>query len=341
VKILIVRVSSLGDVVHNMPLVADILRHRPDAQIDWVVEEAYASLVQLNAGVRKVIPYALRRWRKSFFSAPTRAEMRAFRGRLRAETYDLVLDTQGLLKTGVVMRLARLAPSGKRVGLANGTEGSGYEAASRIFHTVSVPVGMRTHAVLRGRLVAAAALGYTVDTPADFMLRPPTEMQAERPAWLPDQPYAVFFHATARAEKQWAQIHWAKLAQTIAGYELPVLLPWGSEAERQAAERLAAQMPNARVLPKLSMMDAVTLAQQAALAIGVDTGLTHIAAAYNRPTIELYCDSPRWKTEGDWSPNIINLGDKGQRPSVAEVEAAVLALLGPPGNATDTKRNVI
>jgi heptosyltransferase-1 len=341
VKILIVRVSSLGDVVHNMPLVADILRHYPDAQIDWVVEEAYASLVQLNAGVRNVIPYALRRWRKNIFSASSRAEMCAFRDRLRTEAYDFVLDTQGLLKTGVVMRMARLTPGGRRVGLANGTEGSGYEAASRIFHTMSVPVGVRTHAVLRGRLVAAAALGYTVDTPADFMLRPPSELQAERPAWLPDEPYAVFFHATARAEKQWTPTHWATLAQTIAGYGLPVLLPWGSEAERQAAEQLAAQMPNARVLPKLPMMAAVILAEQAALAIGVDTGLTHIAAAYNRPTIELYCDSPRWKTEGDWSPNIINLGDKNQPPSVTEVEAAVLALLGPPGSATDTKRNVV
>ena len=108
-KILIVRVSSLGDVVHNMPMVADLLRARPGAQIDWVVEEAYVNLVRLNTGVRHVIPYALRRWRKSLLSAPTRAEMRAFYQRLRAEEYDIVFDTQGLLKTGVVMRMARVA----------------------------------------------------------------------------------------------------------------------------------------------------------------------------------------------------------------------------------------
>jgi heptosyltransferase-1 len=325
VKILIVRVSSLGDVVHNMPMVADILRARPDAQIDWVVEEAYVNLVKLNTGVRHVIPYALRRWRKSLFSAPTRAEMRAFHQCLRAEEYDIVFDTQGLLKTGVVMRMARLAPGGKRVGLANGTEGSGYEAASRIFHTMSVPVGLRTHAVQRGRLVAAAALGYTVDHPADFSVQAP---ELPKPAWLPSQPYAAFFHATARPSKQWAPERWVDVARLLANRDMPVLLPWGSEAEKQAAEQLATQMPNARVLPKLPMMEAVLLAQRAALAIGVDTGLTHIAAAYNRPTIELYCDSPRWKTEGNWSPNIINLGDLGTPPSVGDVAGAIDRLLG-------------
>lgn len=326
-KILIVRVSSLGDVVHNMPMVADILRQYPGTQIDWVVEEAYAGLVRLNAGVRHVIPFALRRWRKSLFSKETRAEIRAFRQRLRAESYDLVFDTQGLLKTGIVMQMARLAPGGKRVGLANGTEGSGYEAASRIFHTMSVPVGLRTHAVLRGRLVAAAALGYSVDHPADFSLRAPDLPQA--PAWLPEQAYAAFFHATARPSKQWAPERWVQVAAILAARGMPVLLPWGSEAEHQAAQQLAAQMPNARLLPKLPMMEAVLLAQRAALAIGVDTGLTHIAAAYNRPTIELYCDSPRWKTEGNWSPAIINLGELGAPPSVAEVAEAMTALLGP------------
>jgi heptosyltransferase-1 len=329
VKILIVRVSSLGDVVHNMPMVADILRHYPDAQIDWVVEEAYVNLVRLNTGVRNVIPFALRRWRKRLFSAPTRAEMRDFYHRLRAESYDIVFDTQGLLKTGVVMQMARITPQGKRVGLANGTEGSGYEGASRIFHTVSVPVALRTHGVLRGRLVAAAALGYKADTPADFMLRPPHLAQKQVPSWLPAEPYAVFFHATARAEKQWAPDNWIQLARALAARGMPVLLPWGSEAEKQAAQQFAEHMPNARVLPKLPMMDAVLLAQGAALAIGVDTGLTHIAAAYERPTIELYCDSPRWKTEGNWSPSVINLGDLGTPPTVQQVVDAVSNLLGP------------
>jgi heptosyltransferase-1 len=325
-KILIVRVSSLGDVVHNMPMVADILRHYPQAQVDWVVEEAYTSLVRLNRGVRKIIPFSLRRWRKSLFSAKTRAEMRAFRAALQHEAYDLVFDTQGLFKTALVMRMARLAPNGRRVGLANATEGSGYETVSRIFHTLSVPVPVRAHAVLRARLVAAAALGYEVEGPADFNMQAP---EAADVSWLPSIPYAVFFHGTARDAKRWEDAAWVKLAQGLHARGLPILLPWGSDKEKHAAENLAAQMKNAIVLPRLPMMEAVLLAQRAALVVGVDTGLTHIAAAFNRPTVELYCDSPRWKTEGNWSDRIINLGDTGAPPAVAEVEAAVERLLGP------------
>jgi heptosyltransferase-1 len=325
VKILLVRVSSLGDVLHNLPMVADLLRHHPQATIDWVVEEGYVSLVRLNPHVRKIIPFALRRWRKGLRDPAVRAEIKAFFRTLREEEYDLVFDTQGLLKTGIVMGAARVRKGGRKVGLANGSEGSGYEGISRLFHSESIPLDPRTHAVARGRLVAGAALGYAVDTPPDFGLPAPETTQ--RPDWLPAEPYAVFFHGTARDAKKWAPANW--IATGLALAPMPVLLPWGSEGEKREADALAAQLPNARVLPKLSMMDAVTLAQQAALAIGVDTGLTHIAAAFYRPTVEIYADSPKWKTEGNWSPRIVNLGEKGAPPSADEVIAAARRLLGP------------
>jgi heptosyltransferase-1 len=322
-KILLVRVSSLGDVLHNLPMVADILRHHPDAQIDWVVEEGYVSLVRLNPHVRKVIPFALRRWKKGFKDKAVRAEVRAFFRDLRAEEYDYVFDTQGLIKTGLVMAAARVRKGGQKIGMANGTEDSGYEGASRIFHSRSIPVEPRTHAVQRGRAVAAAALGYALDTPPDFGL--PAPDPAKRPAWMPAGDYAVFFHGTARDAKKWEAKHWIALGHALA--PLRILLPWGSPSEKEEAERLAAALPNATVLPKLSMMDAVELARHAALAVGVDTGLTHIAAAFVRPTVEIYCDSPRWKTEGNWSPRIVNLGDTGNPPSVNEVVAAARSLL--------------
>ncbi len=318
-----------------MPMVADILMHFPEAKIDWVVEEAYTSLVRLNSGVNTVIPMSLRRWRKSLLSAVTRAEMGEFRRVLRSHAYDFVFDTQGLFKTSVVMRMARLKAGGKRVGLANATEGSGYEGISRIFHDISVPVGLHTHAVLRARTVAATALGYAIDSAPDFKLRAPAidisrAGVGERadPAWMPVDLYAVFFHGTARAQKQWPAANWMQVAQGLQSRGLSILLPWGNETEKRAAEQMLSQMPNGVLLPKLPLMEAVMLAQRAALVIGVDTGLTHIAAAYCRPTIELYGDSPRWKTQGDWSPNIINLGDLGASPEVAAVEAAVGRLLG-------------
>lgn len=324
-NILLVRVSSLGDVLHNLPMVADIARHYPDANIDWVVEEGYVSLVRLNARVRTIIPFALRRWRKSLGKAETRAELRAFFRTLRQQQYDYVFDTQGLLKTGIIMGAARIVKGGHKVGLANGSEGSGYEGISRWFHTDSVPTDPRTHAVARGRLVAGAALGYAVDTPADFGL-PAVSPDEARPDWMPSAPYAVYFHGTARDAKKWAPQNWIELGRQLA--PMPILLPWGSDKEKAEAETLAAALPNARVLPKLSMADATLLARHAALAIGVDTGLTHIAAAFTVPTVEIYADSPRWKTEGNWSPRIINLGDRGTPPSVAEVLAAARTLLG-------------
>jgi heptosyltransferase I len=323
-NILLVRVSSLGDVLHNLPMVADILRHHPDANIDWVVEEGYTSLVRLNPNVRRVIPFALRRWRRGLFDPAIRAEIRDFFRTLRREPYDFVFDTQGLIKTGIIMGAARVKPGGRKVGLANGTEGSGYEPISRIFHSDSVKVARRAHAVARGREVAASALGYAIDSPPDFGLPGPSAA-AGRPAWMPHEDYAVFFHGTARAAKKWAAANWIATGRALA--PMPVLLPWGSAEEKAEAETLAASLPNARVLPKLSMMEAVELARDAALAIGVDTGLTHIAAAFVRPTVEIYCDSPRWKTEGNWSPRIINLGDTGMPPSADDVIAAARALL--------------
>ncbi|KFI06263.1 lipopolysaccharide heptosyltransferase I [Massilia sp. BSC265] len=326
-KILLVRVSSLGDVLHNLPMVADILRHHPGATIDWAVEEGYTSLVRLNPHVRKIIPWALRRWRKSLGKAAqwadTRAEIKAFFRTLREEEYDVVFDTQGLLKTGVIMGAARVRKGGRKVGLANGSEGSGYEGISRIFHTDSIPLNPRTHAVARGRMVAGAALGYAVDHAPDFGL--PAPEAGSRPDFLPLEDYAVFFHGTARDAKKWSRENWVELGHALA--PMAVLLPWGSPQEKQEAEGLAASLPNARVLPRLSMMDAVALARHARLAVGVDTGLTHIAAAFVRPTVEIYCDSPKWKTEGNWSDRIVNLGDLGAPPSALDVIAAARRLL--------------
>ena len=180
--------------------------------------------------------------------------------------------------------------------------------------------------MLRARLVAAGTLGYVADTPADFGLAAPA-VSAAAAGWLPPVPYAVFFHGTARAAKQWSPAHWIAIGKLVAQRGMPILLPWGSAAEKLAAQYLADNIAGALVLPHLPMMDAVLLAQRAALAIGVDSGLTHIAAAFVRPTIELYCDSPRWKTEGNWSPCIRNLGDRGKPPAVVEVQAAIARLL--------------
>ena len=322
-RILIVRVSSLGDVVHNLPVLADIHRHYPEAIIDWVVEEPYVGLVQQNRHVNEVIPFALRRWRKNMFIPSTRKEFRQFLKQLKKHSYDYIFDTQGLIKTGIIMGLAQTGENGKKVGLAHKTDGSGYEPLSRLFHNQSISVEKHIHVVTRGREVVAKALGYAIDTPPDFGLATPTAS----PEWVTTRPYCVFFHGTSRESKKWPQKNWAEIAHLLTESGLRILLPWGSSREKEEAKQLSAAIPDSSVLPQLTIADTVTLTGKASFVVGVDTGLSHLAAAFDKPTVQIYCNIPRWRTCADWSPNIISLGGENQVPSLDEVKQAVQKLL--------------
>jgi len=328
-RILIVKVSSLGDVVHNMPLVHDLRARWPEAEIDWVVEEGYVDLVKLLPEVRRVIPFALRRWRKRFWQGDTWAEVGALRAAIRDQAYDAVLETQGLLKTAIVARTAARAAGAPVIGLGNATQGSGYEPAARLFYTAPVRVPRQTHSVRRSRLLGAALTGVAPPEPPRFFGAPAHTLHVDDPLWagLPAR-YAVCFHATAGAKKRWPVSSWHALGQKLHAEGLTVLLPWGNEAERRDAEALAAGMPGAQVLPRFSVMQGFGLINRAEVVIGVDTGLVHIAAALCRPTVEIYTATWRWKTEGYWSDRIANVGDDGIVPSVDEVYAAARQVRG-------------
>ncbi|TAL97875.1 MAG: lipopolysaccharide heptosyltransferase I [Paraburkholderia sp.] len=323
-KILIVRVSSLGDVVHNMPVIADILRRYPEAQIDWLVEESFIELVQLVHGVRRAIPFSLRRWRKRLFSLDNWREIGAFRRALAAEKYDLVIDCQGLIKTAWVASWAR----GPLTGLANRTDGAGFEWPVRFFYDRRVPIAPRTHVVERTRQLVAAALGEPAPQPTDHI---DFGLDARQAALaisalglnLP-VPYVVFVHATSRADKQWPDAAWIELGQALVRRGVSLVLPWGSDAERETSERLAREFGAAAIVPpKLSLPAVVGLIDGAAATVGVDTGLVHIAAALKRPTVELYNFATAWRTGGYWSPNVVNLGTAGQPPTLQQVKAAL------------------
>ncbi len=323
-KILIVRVSSLGDVVHNMPVIADIRRRHPDAQIDWLVEEGFADLVRLVDGVRDVLPFSLRRWRKRLSASQTWREIRAFRRRLAEERYDLVIDCQGLIKTAWVASWAR----GPLVGLGNRTDGAGYEWPVRFFYDRRVPIAPRTHVVERSRQLVAAALGDPAPAPAEqshFGLD--THGAARALAALDlnlPVPYVVFVHATSRADKQWPDEAWTGLGEALVRRGASLVLPWGSDAERATSERLAKAFGAAAIVPpKLSLPAVVGLVDGAAATVGVDTGLVHIAAALKRPTVELYNFATAWRTGGYWSPNVVNLGTAGAPPSLSQAKDAL------------------
>jgi len=328
-RILVVKVSSLGDVVHNMPLVHDLRARWPECEIDWVVEEGYADLVRLLPEVRRVIPFALRRWRKRVCQGAAWREIGAFRRALREQAYDAVIETQGLLKTAVVARVARRHPGAPVIGLGNATQGSGYEPAARLFYTDPVTVPLQTHSVRRSRLLGAALTGIAPPGLPRFFGPGARSLHVDDPLWaaLPAR-YAVCFHATAGAKKRWPLASWHDLGRRLADEGLTVLLPWGSEAERRAAQEIAAGVPGAQVLPRFSVMQGFGLINRAEVVIGVDTGLVHIAAALCRPTVEIYTATWRWKTEGYWSDSIANVGDDGVVPTVDEVHAAARRVRG-------------
>lgn len=342
-KILLVKLSSLGDILHNLPIVWDLRKRVPNAQIDWIVEEAYAHLLDpLKStsdfkGIDHIIPVSFRRWRKSLFRLQTWREFFAMRQLLQQTAYDIILETQGLLKSALVCALAKKSNASIVAGLGNATEYSGYESIARLFYTQKVNVPVKCHAVDRSRRVMCSAFDWPLlnrqDEPPLFypfqfikrLSTLPIE-DLKKTAEATSLPYIVCFHSTARPEKRWPNDNWVELghALSIQGYQL--VFPWGTEAEMKVSNLIASQIPNAIVPRAFSMNEIFSLVTHAALTIGVDTGLTHLSAVLGKPTIEIYCDSPRWKTEGYWSHVIINLGDRGAPPLVLEVMEAVKAL---------------
>ena len=290
-RILIVKLSSLGDVVHTMPAVQDILRAHPDAQVDWVVEPGFAALARRVKGVGTVIECSIRRWRQAWWTAGVRAEWRAFRQRLGAQRYDAVIDMQGLTKSAVIARLAH----GKSYGLANQTEGSSHEWPARWLVDHAVKVQPRIHAVDRARTLAAFALNMTMEGPPVFGLR------ANLPTKRPERPTVVFVHGTSREDKLWPHDYWIKLGRNILAMGWRIALPQGNEAEQTRAELIAAAWQFERgtqieVWPALKLDAVVDRLAATQGVIGVDSGLSHLAVALNLPHVQLYNFPTSWRT---------------------------------------------
>ncbi|HAL40004.1 MAG TPA: lipopolysaccharide heptosyltransferase I [Polaromonas sp.] len=304
-KILLVKLSSLGDVVHALPVVQDIRAALPGAQIDWVVEKSFASLLARCPGLHRIIPCEIRRWRKSPLAAATRREWRAFLAQLQQEAYDAVIDLQGLTKSAVVARLAQLAPGGKRYALANQTDGSAYEAPTRWVADVAIRIAPHTHAVQRSRELAARALGYTLQSAPNFGLKVPLAQEVRvqsAPEKIANR--VAFVHGTSRTDKEWPLSHWIALGQRLnaAGYQ--VALPHGSASElltsRAIADALNEREPASAIVWPLLALDALTeeLAQCAGV-IGVDSGVSHVAVALDLPHVQLYNFDTAWRTGPD------------------------------------------
>ena len=310
-NILLIKTSSLGDVLHNLPVVTDIRSHFPAARIDWVVEENFAALPALHHGVREVIPVALRRWRESWWAS--RGEIRAACRNLHARHYDIALDTQGLLKSALIARCAQTT----RCGLARD---SAREPLASLFYNRRFSVASDQHAVERNRQLAAQALGYAPEGQADYGIRPPA---IARPVWLMGGAYAVLLHATSRADKLWNEANWIALGHYLYEKNIRCVLPWGSEAEQARSLRLAAAIADAIVPPRLSLNEAAALLGGAQAVIGVDTGLAHLAAALGVPTVGIYTATDPALTGLHAGRCAVNLGNIDRAPDAAAVIAAL------------------
>jgi heptosyltransferase-1 len=307
-NILFIKTSSLGDVIHHMSALTEARQHLADAHFSWVVEEAFAPLVALHPAVSEVIPVATRRWRSELLLPGSWGAARGFVHRLRAHHYDKIIDTQGLFRTGLMTRFAR-------------GEHHGYDAASvreklaARFYDVQHHVERAQHAVARNRALTGLALGYSPDGAPDYGL------DRARLAGVAPVPYAILLHATARPEKEWPEESWVALGRKLE-HRFDLLLPWGSEAERVRAERLAAQLSRARVPIRRPIDEMARLIAGAAMVVGVDTGLLHLAAALGVPLVGIY-GMTRPSLTGPVGSGPIAIADGENRsPPVADVVAA-------------------
>jgi heptosyltransferase-1 len=313
-RVLLIKSSSLGDVIHCLPAVSDLSRQIPDLSLDWVIEDSLADIARLHPAVNRVIPVRLRYWRRHLLAADTWREFGVFRSRVGGVRYDCIIDAQGLIRSAMLARLAK--------GLHCGYDAQSVrEPPASLFYDRKFAAGVTLHAVERMRRLVAQAMGYEVPAELDYGLR----TASAPPEWLADQPYLVGLHATARADKTWAEAHWIELTHRAAGEGLSIVLPWGSEAERQRARRVAEASPNAVVPPALGFADLAVLLAGAAAVVGVDTGLTHLASAVGAPVVAIYAAS--WSEfNGVMGPGFVaNLGGPGAPPSVDDVWAQTLA----------------
>jgi len=309
-RILLVRLTSLGDIVHTYPAVTDIARHVPGAELHWAVDASFAELPALHPAVARVIPVALRRLRNSLTSAAAWRELAGLRRRLREVRYDTVLDAQGLLKSAFVARLARGAHHGHAARTAR-------EPLAALFYGVRHAAPRGDHAVSQTRDLAAQTFGYRPAPEIDYgIVAPP-------PAGAPAGRYAVLLHSTSRESKLWPEERWVALGARLEAADLECVLPWGDPGERARAERVAQRLTRASVPARMPYAELAGALARAAVVVGLDTGLMHLAAAVETPVVGIYCDSSPADLRPVGPGPTAACGGVGRPPEVDEVVAAI------------------
>ena len=284
-NLLLIKTSSLGDVIHMLPAVSDAVKAIPDLRIDWLVEQSFAAIPAWHPGVGQVIPIAVRRWKKHLTSLSTWQHIAAVRSTLRSHSYDMILDSQGLLKSAIWTWMA----NGPAVGY---DRYSIREPLASWFYDRRLSVSRNQHAIDRNRQVMAQAFGYKLPSSGpDYGLQGLSNRLPAPGIAIP--PGSVIgLHGTSRPDKLWPVENWVLLAQKLGAIHRTLVLPWGNEEERQRAEYIANHSPAVQVLPRLGLDALACILDQSQAAIGVDTGLLHLAAALGKPGLALYTATP-------------------------------------------------
>jgi heptosyltransferase I len=311
-RVLIVKTSSMGDVVHALPAVSDLAHNRPGAQIDWIVEEQFAEIPRLHRDVARVIPISLRRWRGQLHLASTWRQIRDARRVLSQEQYDWIVDLQGLLKSAFLARWARgpvAGPCGR----------SARERSASWFYDRRLSVDPTMHAIDRNRLLTAQVFGYEPGPTVDFGIRMPKVAAATLRPWIGDKRFALLLTNASRHTKLWPDENWRTIEAWLAEQGLTSVLAWGTERERAATLRRAAPMHTARLAPPAGLETWAAVCARAALVIGLDTGLTHWAAAVGAPTVGIFCDYDPARVGLKVDEHRVNLGGVADPPSSEDV----------------------
>jgi heptosyltransferase I len=321
-RILIVKTSSMGDVIHALPAITDIRRHLPDAQINWLVETPFHQIVKLHPAVSNVIAISWRKWRKQLLDAAVRQTIKTTITTLRDAQYDVVIDLQGLIKSAVWVKLTR----------AEQTHGFNWDSAREPLASIAYlhfhQISKEALAIDRSRMLCAAALGYSLDDTSDFGIRAPAQRASD---WRLPAPYVAFVHGSSDDARLWPQSDWVKLAQTVHARGLAVALIWGSEAERVRSEALQKTMQalgvSVFIPPFLTIAQTAQVLGAARAVVGLDTGFTHLAGALNVPCVSIHRTHDPALTGVQGSAACASLGGIGQTPSYQTVAGAFEGIL--------------
>ena len=284
-KLLIIKMSSMGDIIHALTALTAASKAMPGLRADWVVEEAFAEIPAWHPCVDRVIPIALRRWGRHPLKALLSGAWRPFYRALRQERYDRVIDAQGLIKSGIVTRLSR----GVRIGL---DKHALREPLARFGYQRHCSVDPNQHAIARVKQLFAQALDYRYSEAIDYGLTRQPFVTTEE-----DDHYLLFLHGTTWQTKLWPDDHWHALAKKAVSAGYSIRMGWGNEREHQRAKALAERCEQVTVLEKMGLHGMATVIANAKAVVAVDTGLGHLAAALSVPTLSLYGPT-QWKAVG-------------------------------------------